>query len=176
MVLHTSSSAIAYRAGRDTPRTTAALDIAAARTDCHSSSTTCLQSTAMPRVRGIAQEGICEIVLPGDEPPCTQPGQRRHDGNRPHLCAPHHKEYGRLTKEYKETSSKAQLLYDRVRALLRDLHLGQLCELADVDEALETTSRCIEILSTEIRQRQDHQKRFFVQSRLSRTLSVHINE
>lgn len=119
----------------------------------------------MPRVHVTAQEDICQIVLPGDEPPCVQPGRRRRDGSLPHLCAPHHKEYGRLTKEYKETSSKARLLYKRVRALLQDLHLGHLCKLANVDEALEATNRCIEVLSTEIRQRQEHQKRFFPQSK-----------
>lgn len=103
-------------------------------------------------------ETICQVVLPEGEPSCVQRGSRGLDGGPFQLCAVHHEEYGRLLAEYRATSEKATRLYTLVRLGRYDL-----CNLSDVEKAMETAGRCIDTIQMEIRQREEHHRRFFVE-------------
>lgn len=104
----------------------------------------------------------CEIVPGPDEFPCVQPGY----GERPRLCGTHRREYSRTTKTYKTTSDEAEALYKRVRA--RDWTDRALWNLEDVEEAIGVAQACIATTEKEIRERQEHHRRFFTE----RTSSV----
>ncbi|KAH9848793.1 hypothetical protein C2E23DRAFT_888841 [Lenzites betulinus] len=99
----------------------------------------------------------CEIVPGPDESPCVQPGY----GERPRLCGTHRREYGRTTKAYKTTSDEAEALYKRVRA--RDWTDTALWNLEDVEEAIGVAQECIATTEKEIRERQEHHRRFFTE-------------
>lgn len=103
-------------------------------------------------------EGNCQIVPREDEMPCNQRGHRGRDGSLPQLCWKHREEYGRRTAEYKETSDEAKHLHAQLC-----LNVEALRELADAEQAVEAASRCIDALYAEIRQREEHHKRFFVE-------------
>ncbi|KAI0659974.1 hypothetical protein C8Q70DRAFT_1053773 [Cubamyces menziesii] len=101
--------------------------------------------------------GLCEVVPADGELPCAQPGYREH----PRLCNTHRKEYGRLTAAYKATSEEAEILYSAVRALERTIKALHATD--DVDDALEIGQKCLDAIEREIRERQDHHRRFFVE-------------
>ncbi|KAJ8472598.1 hypothetical protein ONZ51_g8407 [Trametes cubensis] len=101
--------------------------------------------------------GTCEVVPANGELPCAQPGYREH----PRLCNAHRKEYGRLTAAYKATSEEAEILYAAVRALERTIKA--LHAIDDVDDALEIGQKCLDAIEREIRERQDHHRRFFIE-------------
>ncbi|KAH9887935.1 hypothetical protein C8Q73DRAFT_194421 [Cubamyces lactineus] len=101
--------------------------------------------------------GPCEVVPADGELPCAQPGYRDH----PRLCNVHRKEYGRLTAAYKATSEEAEALYATVRARERTIEV--LHDTDDIDDALEIGQKCLNAIEREIRERQDHHRRFFVE-------------
>ena len=110
----------------------------------------------MPHKR-TTSTGLCEVVPADGELPCAQPGYREH----PRLCNTHRKEYGRLTAAYKATSEEAEILYAAVRTLERTIKALHATE--DVDDALEIGQKCLDAIEREIRERQDHHRRFFVE-------------
>ncbi|KAI0330776.1 hypothetical protein GY45DRAFT_1323344 [Cubamyces sp. BRFM 1775] len=101
--------------------------------------------------------GTCEVVPTDGEPPCSQPGYRE----RPRLCNVHRKEYGRLTAAYKATSEEAEDLYATVRT--RERTIKALHGADDIDDALEIGRKCLDAIEREIRERQDHHRRFFTE-------------
>ncbi|KAI0823494.1 hypothetical protein BC628DRAFT_510863 [Trametes gibbosa] len=104
--------------------------------------------------------GTCEIVPAPDQLPCAQRGF----GDRPRLCGTHRKEYSSTTAAYKATSEEAEALYLSVRA--RDWKDTALWNLANVEEALRTATSCVETINREIRERQEHHRRFFTERTL----------
>ncbi|KAI9061983.1 hypothetical protein FKP32DRAFT_1677610 [Trametes sanguinea] len=103
-----------------------------------------------------ASTGNCQVVPAEDELPCTQPGYRE----RPRLCNVHRKEYGQLTAAYKATSEEAEALYVEVRAREVTVDASDACV---VEDALELVRMCVEKIDKEIRERQEHHRRFFVE-------------
>ncbi|KAI8974785.1 hypothetical protein BD414DRAFT_174083 [Trametes punicea] len=111
----------------------------------------------MPRRRSSSEStGKCQVVPADGEHPCTQPGFRDH----PRLCSNHRKEYGRLTAAYKATSEEAECLYAEVRA--REWAVNH-WDVFVVEDALERAQLCMEKIDKEIRERQEHHRRFFVE-------------
>ncbi|KAI0628693.1 hypothetical protein C8Q77DRAFT_1076715 [Trametes polyzona] len=110
----------------------------------------------MPHRRALSG-GTCEIVPVGDETACAQ----RAYGERPRLCPAHRREYSRLTAAYKAKSEDAEGLYKSVQA--KDWTDPALWNMLDVEEAMETAQRCIAAFNQEIRARQEHHARFFVE-------------
>ncbi|OSD04997.1 hypothetical protein PYCCODRAFT_1432740 [Trametes coccinea BRFM310] len=103
-----------------------------------------------------ASTGNCQVVPADGELPCTQPGYREH----PRLCNVHRKEYGQLTAAYKATSEEAEMFYAEVRA--REASVDASNAFA-VDDALELVRMCVDKIDKEIRERQEHHRRFFVE-------------
>lgn len=159
------SAPIVCRAGQAVLRAAVAVDAAAADSAiCRIPSPLTVAcpsfaATIMPH-RRLSSAGTCEVVPLPDELPCPQRGF----GERPRLCGTHRKEYGRLTAEYKATSEQADCLYALVRA--QDWSDEALWNLADVGAATDTASRCVEVINREIRERQEHHRRFFVERTL----------
>lgn len=108
------------------------------------------------------QEDLCRIVPHEDEPSCSERGHRGPDGRLLHLCSTHHEEYVQRTTEYEATFEEAKRLFALV-----PLSGAIICGLADLDKAMETADRCIDILQMEMRQREDYHRRFFVERKSS---------
>lgn len=113
--------------------------------------------------RRLSSAGTCQVVPRDNELACPDRGY----GDRPRLCSAHRAEYAHLTAQYKATSEEAERLYTRVRA--QDWDDATLWNLTDVEEGLATASLCIDTLNREIRERQEHHRRFFVE----RTSGIH---
>lgn len=107
--------------------------------------------------RRLSSASICQVVPRENELPCPERGY----GDRPRLCPAHRAEYAQLTAQYKATSEEAESLYTRVRS--QDWDDATLWNLTDVEEGLATASLCIDTLNREIRERQEHHRRFFIE-------------
>ncbi len=114
--------------------------------------------------RRLSSAGTCQVVPRDNELPCPERGY----GERPRLCPAHRAEYGQLTAEYKATSEEAEIRYTRVRA--QDWDDAALWNMTDVEEAVASASLCIDTLNREIRERQEHHRRFFVERTLGLVL------
>lgn len=112
--------------------------------------------------RRLSSAGTCQVVPRENELPCPDRGY----GDRPRLCSPHRAEYAHLTAQYKATSEEAESLYTRVRA--QDWDDATLWNLTDVEEGIASASLCIDVLNREIREREEHHRRFFIE----RTLDI----
>ncbi|KAL1948663.1 hypothetical protein VTO73DRAFT_10469 [Trametes versicolor] len=107
--------------------------------------------------RRLSSAGTCQVVPRENELPCPDRGY----GDRPRLCPAHRAEYAQLTAQYKATSEEAEGLYTRVRS--QDWDDATLWNLIDVQEGIASASLCIDTLNREIRERQEHHRRFFIE-------------
>ncbi|OSD04998.1 hypothetical protein PYCCODRAFT_1465456 [Trametes coccinea BRFM310] len=103
-----------------------------------------------------ASTDICQVVPADGELPCTQPGY----GGRPRLCNVHRKEYGRLTSTYKHTSLEAEACFVEVCARETSVDVS---DARAVQDARKLVRMCVEMIDREIRERQEHHRRFFVE-------------
>lgn len=107
---------------------------------------------------------ICRVVPAEHESPCTN----KAGANKPRLCSMHHREYVARTTAYKNSQELAEEFYERISWLIGSgALLLPLLSIGAVEEAFRTTQRCIAALDKEIREREAHHKRFFVQGKWS---------
>ncbi len=105
----------------------------------------------------------CQVVPDKHESLCTRQAMYG-GGDKPRLCPVHQEEYVRRTIAYKDSSEQAISFSEKASWLLDGLdRTSPLLTQDQVYEVFRAAHRCIAALDVEIREREAHQRRFFIQ-------------